>query len=42
MNKNEEQLKIFIARMNVFSQHKTVMAESSRPKMKRKNKKNKK
>lgn len=30
MNKSEEQIKKFIAQMNVFSQHKKVMAETTR------------
>lgn len=32
----EEQLKLFIARMNVFSQHQKVMAEFTKPKKGRK------
>ena len=32
MNKNKEQLKKLIAQMNVFSQHKKAMEETTRPK----------
>lgn len=41
MNTNEEQLRKFIAQMNVFSQHQKAMDEFTWPKKKGKKKKRK-